>query len=276
MTCICFISSSAQAHLSFPIFSLLYSLSGTVFLQCFQLPTAAQKYPSVPGTSPAQAQGNWSPPRPNPIQPLAVSRRLLSFASSPGPSTRSSPRPPPTFVRVRASARPSFLLDLSGCLLVHLVPLRPLARVALCQKITRWSFEHASPFGPLFLFIPYCSFLFTSFAPSFLSLLFLLLLLLFLFFFFYPPVPELSFPPTRQLRQALDCFANSTRVVFPRWIDWSVFEASSLNRMLGSQLGPDLFAKARRQAPRLTVRLSSTSNRKPRPFGHVHSAHISY
>jgi hypothetical protein len=66
--------------------------------------------------------------------PLAVSRRpLLSFASSPVcPSTRSSPHPPPTFVLVRASARPSFLLDLSGFLLVYLLPLRPLARVALC------------------------------------------------------------------------------------------------------------------------------------------------
>lgn len=209
--------------------------------------------------------------------PLAVSRRpLLSFASSPGPSTRSSPRPPPTFVRVRASARPSFLLDLSGFLLVHLVPLRPLARVALCQKITRWSLEHASPFGPLFLVHPLLL-VSLHFICSILSLSSLSPLA--------PPLPILLFlsPGPRTELSSYKTTAPGPRLFrkldpcrFPSLDRLESLKPAASIAVLESQLGPDLFAKARRPAPRLTARLSSTSNRKPRPFGHVHSAHISY
>lgn len=204
-------------------------------------------YPVLPRV---QVQGNRSPPKPNQSKsnPTPWSSLLVRFSLSlpllSVPPLAFAPRPPPTFVLVRASARPSFLLDLSGFLLVYLLPLRPLARVALCQKNTRWSYEHASPLARYF-----CSSLialFSSFAPSFLSLLSLLLLLL-LLFFFYPPAPRLSFRPTSQLRQALDCSQ-------PRPVSFSLAGSTGASlkpaasiAVLGSQLGPGLFAKARRQ-----------------------------
>lgn len=190
----------------------------TALLQCFQLPAVGQKYPRVPGTSPAQVQGNWSLPRPNPIQPpgrLSSSSSLFRFLSWPSlhslfSSSASYRRPRTSFCPALFSPRPFRVSSSTSCPLAA-----PCSRCALPENYplvlgARLAFWPVISVHPLLLvslhFI--CSILsLSSLSPLATPLPF--------FFFFYPPVPELSFPPTRQLRPGPRLFRNLDPCRFP-------------------------------------------------------------
>lgn len=147
-----------------------------------------------------QVQGNWSPPKPGQSKsnPTPWSTLLVLFSLSlpllSVPPLAFPPRPPPTFVHVRASARPSFLLSLFRVSFSLSSPLAaPCSRCALPEKYPL-DLRARLAFGPLFLFIPYCSFLFICSVVS-LSL-FSFTLATPLPILFLSPGPRLSFPPT--------------------------------------------------------------------------------